>query len=162
MKKGAEQWRSRTARIPAVPVRSNRDAASHEPMKITAVIIAQTPAQPGRVSVCAGIRIARHRGWPDKQSSLLRFVSSSRNRITLNSHLRRVRVSRCFVIWPRWRLASSFPRKRQSRTPQNPRFRLAPPRTVIRAWPERPWKYYVHLRVTSPRSTEFQYFRIGT
>jgi hypothetical protein len=54
----------------AAAVSSNRDEAFHAPMKITAVITAQKPGQRGRVSVRAGIRIARHQGWPDKRTSL--------------------------------------------------------------------------------------------
>jgi hypothetical protein len=54
----------------AAAVRLKRDEAFHAPMKITAVITAQKPAQRGRVSVRAGIRIARRRGWRDKLASL--------------------------------------------------------------------------------------------
>jgi hypothetical protein len=59
MKNGAKTWRTRTARTPAAPVRSNRDRRSREQMRITAVTTVHRPAQRGRVSVCAAIRIAR-------------------------------------------------------------------------------------------------------
>jgi hypothetical protein len=61
------------------PVRSTKDKASREPMKITAVITAPTPAKRDLVNVCAGTRIARHRGWPDKPPGYC-SVRRSRNK----------------------------------------------------------------------------------
>ena len=76
-------------RTMAAAVRSNRDEAFHAPMKITAVITAQKPAQRGRVSVRAGIRIARRQGWPDKRTSLGTISVWLLLNVSLNSHASR-------------------------------------------------------------------------
>jgi hypothetical protein len=84
----------------AAAVSSNRDEAFHALMKITAVITAQKPAQRGRVSVRAVIRIARHQGWPDKRASLWDDQRVAFIECLINSHAsrtpacaRRVRIT---------------------------------------------------------------------
>jgi translation initiation factor 2 alpha subunit (eIF-2alpha) len=62
VKKGARLWQTRTAHTLAAFVRSSTDTASHEEMKITAVITVHRLARDGLASVCAAIRIARQQG----------------------------------------------------------------------------------------------------
>ena len=129
-------------------------------MKITAVITAQMPAQRGRVSVCAGIRIARHQEWPDKQSPLLRFVSSSSNRIMLDSHLRSVESHALSNI-----AKTAYVVISAEAGIQNSSESWIPARATPDCDPGlagMTFEILPDLRATSPRSTNFQCFRIGT